>query len=125
QPNILVNDRLPGLGNFRTPEQFVPDLPLEGRWETCMTMNQNWGYVEDDNNYKSALEIVQTVVEVASRGGNLLLNVSPTGTGALPEQQSERLAAIATWMERNGESVQDVRPGLEPWQYGGPSTQRG
>lgn len=125
QPDILVNDRLPGLGDFRTPEQFVPDLPLEGRWETCMTMNQNWGYVPDDENYKSALEIVQTVVEVAARGGNLLLNVSPTGTGALPPAQAERLAALAGWMERHGESVHDVRPGLEPWQYGGPSTRRG
>lgn len=125
QPDILVNDRLPGLGDFETPEQFVPDQPLEARWETCMTMNQNWGYVPDDENYKSVREILQSLVTVVSRGGNLLLNVSPTGTGALPESQQQRLAAFADWMKLHAESVHGVTPGLEPWQFGGPSTRRG
>ena len=125
QPNILVNDRLPGIGDFETPEQFVPDRPLDARWETCMTMNQNWGYLPDDKNYKSAREIAQTLVEVAARGGNLLLNVSPTGLGSLPAEQSERLDALAGWMQQHAESVHDVQPGLEPWQFGGPTTKRG
>ncbi|WP_313354263.1 alpha-L-fucosidase [Microbacterium sp.] len=125
QPDILVNDRLPGLGDFETPEQFVPDKPLEARWETCMTMNQNWGYVPDDENYKSVREILQTLVNVVSRRGNLLLNVSPTGSGALPASQQQRLEAFAEWMSVHSESVHGVEPGLEPWQFGGPSTRRG
>ncbi len=122
QPEIMVNDRLPLHGDYATPEQFVPSVPLGGRWETCMTMNESWGYNPTDTDYKSAAEILCTLVEVRSRGGNLLLNVSPTGDGSLPREQGERMAIVAGWMSRNGESVRDVKPGLEPWQFYGPST---
>jgi alpha-L-fucosidase len=125
QPGILINDRLPGVGDFATPEQFVPPKPLEGAWETCLTMNDSWGYVPADTDYKSARELVHTLCEVASRGGNLLLNVSPTGTGALPAEQRDRLDAIAGWMAANAESIVGTDPGLEPWQFYGPSTRRG
>ncbi len=123
QPNILVNDRLPIHGDYATPEQFVPSVPLDGRWETCMTMNESWGYNPTDTDYKSAAEILRTLVETRSRGGNLLLNLSPTGDGSLPTEQVERMTAVAEWMSRNGESLRDVKPGLQPWQFYGPSTQ--
>jgi alpha-L-fucosidase len=125
QPDILINDRLPGIGDFATPEQFVPPQPPDGAWETCLTMNDSWGYVPTDTDYKPARELVHTLCEVASRGGNLLLNVSPTGTGALPDEQGERLERVAAWMATNGESVLDTEPGLDPWQFYGPSTRRG
>ena len=125
QPGILINDRLPGEGDFTTPEQFVPPTPPEGRWETCMTMNHSWGYVPDDADYKSGRELIHTLCEVVGRGGNLLLNVSPTGSGRLPAEQVERLDTIAAWMARNGEAIVGTEAGLEPWQFYGPTTRRG
>ena len=123
---ILLNDRLViGRGDFETPEQFVPPTPPAGRWETCMTMNDSWGYVPRDGRYKSVRDLVDTLCEVAGRGGNLLLNVSPSADGALPPEQVERLEAIAAWMDRNGEAIHGTTPGLEPWQWYGPSTRKG
>ena len=121
-PECLVNDRLPGHGDFETPEQFVPPSPPAGPWETCLTMNSTWGYCPVDTGYKSSRELVHTLCEVAGRGGNLLLNVSPRGDGSLPAEQTERLTQVAAWMERCGASILDTVPGLEPWQWYGPST---
>ena len=122
QPNILINDRLPGQGDLTTPEQAIPVATPEGRWETCMTMNRSWGYVPGDGEYKSSTEITRTLCEVAWKGGNLLLNVSPTADGSLPPEQIERLDAVSGWMQRNGGAIHDSKPGLEPWQFYGPST---
>jgi alpha-L-fucosidase len=125
QPDILVNDRLPGGGGYQTPEQFVPPQAPGRAWETCMTMNESWGYNPTDTDYKPARALIHTLCEVAGRGGNLLLNVSPRGDGSLPPEQLERLAAIGAWMRVNRESVSGVEAGLEPWQFYGPSTRRG
>jgi len=125
QPDIRINDRLPGFGDFETPEQFVPPQPPERLWETCLTMNETWGYNPADHNYKSARDIVHALCETAGRGGNLLLNVSPMGNGGLPPEQIDRLEEIAGWMDAHGESILDTEPGLEPWQFYGPSTKKG
>jgi len=125
QPDILINDRLPGVGDYDTPEQFVPAIAPARRWETCLTMNESWGYNPADPEEKSARELVHTLCEVAGRGGNLLLNVSPTGDGSLPASQVERLDAIAAWMAKYGDAIHDSAPGLEPWQFYGPSTRKG
>ena len=124
QPDILINDRLPGQGDFTTPEQFVPPEPPDGLWEVCLTMNESWGYNTADNNYKSARDLVHTLCEIAGKGGNLLLNVSPMGDGQIPQIQQERLEAVAEWMSRYGESILDTQSGLEPWQFYGPSTRK-
>ena len=125
QPGILINDRLQGAADFVTPEQFTPPQPLEERWETCLTMNDSWGYTPSDRDYKSATSLIHTLCEVAGRGGNLLLNVSPMGSGALPQEQLDRLSAIERWMATHAESIVGTTPGLEPWQFYGPSTRRG
>ena len=125
QPDVLVNDRLPGYGDYSTPEQHIPARPPTGRWETCMTMNDSWGYNPSDTRYKSARSLVHTLCEVAGRGGHFLLNVSPTGTGAIPPEQLERLDVIARWMERHSDAITGAEPGFEPWQVYGPSTRRG
>lgn len=125
QPGIMINDRLPGAGGYATPEQFVPPQPPEGRWETCMTMNESWAYNPADIQWKSARQLVHTLCEVAGRGGNLLLNVGPMGDGRLQPEIIERLASIERWMARNSESISGTFPGLEPWQCYGPSTRRG
>ena len=93
QPDVVINDRLPGFGDYATPEQFVPAKPPEGSWETCLTMNESWGYQPSDTKYKSARQLIHTLCEVAGKGGNLLLNVSPMGDGRLPPEQLERLEA--------------------------------
>jgi alpha-L-fucosidase len=125
QPEIVLNDRLPGAGDYATPEQIIPAKPLPGPWESCLTMNESWGWVPYDTAYKSARELVHSLCETASRGGNLLLNVSPRGDGTLPPEQVERLEALSGWMERYAASIVGTGPGLEPWQFHGPSTRRG
>lgn len=87
-------------------------------------MNESWGFNSEDAEYKSARALIHTLCEVAGRGGNLLLNVSPKGDGSLPQEQVERLESIAGWMASNRESINDTAPGLEPWQFYGPSTKR-
>lgn len=124
QPGILINDRLSGQGDFTTPEQAVPASVPEGRWETCMTMNRSWGFVPGDSQYKSAHEIVHTLCEVAGKGGNLLLNVSPDADGNLPAPQVERLSAVGDWMRRHAGSIHDTSGGLDAWQFYGPSTRK-
>jgi alpha-L-fucosidase len=124
QPDVVINDRLPGFGDYATPEQFVPAKPPEGPWETCLTMNESWGYQPSDTKYKSTRQLIHTLCEVAGKGGNLLLNVSPMGDGGLPPEQVRRLEQIAGWMAVNGESIAGTVPGLEPWQWYGPSTRR-
>ena len=105
QPEILINDRLPGAGDYDTPEQFVPPQ-LPGRaWEACMTINESWGYNPDDKQFKSGRQLVHTLCEIAARGGNLLLNVGPMADGKLPPELLERLAVIEGWMARNAESI--------------------
>lgn len=125
QPDIVINDRLPGVGDYETPEQFVPPTPPERKWETCMTMNESWSYNPADHDYKSPRSLVHTLCEVVGRGGNLLLNVSPRGDGSLPPEQIARMEHLGTWVRRNGEAVLGVEAGLEAWQHYGPSTRRG
>jgi alpha-L-fucosidase len=122
QPDVICNDRYPGIHGYATPEQFVPATAPRGPWETCLTMNHAWGWVPEDTDYKSARRLVHTLAEVVARGGNLLLNVSPTGDGSLPQVQVERLEAIAGWMERHAVAVHGVEPALDPWQFHGPTT---
>ncbi len=124
QPNIVINDRLPGCVGYATPEQAVPARPIPGTWETCLTMNESWGCNTRDRFYKSARFLSNTLQEAASKGGNLLLNVSPMADGTIPAEQIERLDTISDWMARNGESISGALPGFESWQFYGPSTRR-
>lgn len=125
QPNILINDRLPGHGDFATPEQFVPPEPPAEPWETCLTMNMSWAFNPDDDHYKSAATLVHTLCEVAGRGGNLLLNIGPDGNGRIPPPQAERMAAFGRWMACNAEAITGTTAGLKAWQFPGPTTLKG
>jgi len=107
-PNLITNNRLGGgyNGDTETPEQFVPATGFPGRnWETCMTMNDTWGYKSKDNNWKSTKEIIQTLIDIVSKGGNYLLNVGPTSEGLVPQPSIERLAEVGKWMKVNGEAI--------------------
>ena len=120
QPDLIINNRVskarkgmegmskdPGAaGDFGTPEQQVPATGIPGAdWETCMTMNNTWGYRSDDSNWKSSRELIRMLIDTASKGGNLLLNVGPTAEGVIPEASVQRLADIGKWMKVNGEAI--------------------
>lgn len=125
QPGILINERLPGVGDVRTPEQFVPPETPGDLWETCMTLNASWAYDPEDTSYKSATELVHVLCETVGRGGNLLLNVGPDGRGDLPSAEGTLLAELGGWMSGHSEAIAGTEPGLEPWQFYGPTTRSG
>lgn len=122
QPEIVVNDRLPGLPGYETPEQAVPAHEIEGNWEANLTMNNTWGWDPSDRAYKSTAFILRTLAECVSAGGNLLLNVGPRGDGSLPEEESRILDEIADWMDVHGEAIVGAGPGLPPHGFYGPTT---
>ncbi len=120
KPAIIINNRVgkgrqgmqglnkgPGYaGDFGTPEQEIPPTGLPGvDWESCMTMNDTWGFKSYDQNWKSPQTLIRNLIDIASKGGNYLLNVGPTAEGLIPEASVERLAEIGRWMRVNGESI--------------------
>jgi alpha-L-fucosidase len=131
QPRTLFNDRLGVPGDYQTPEQFIPrGIPTKGirfnavdtsvqqklksavpkeedfqLWETCMTINNTWAYNANDHEFKSAQFLIRSLVEVASRGGNFLLNVGPQPDGQVQPEFQERLRAIGDWLSLNGDSI--------------------
>jgi alpha-L-fucosidase len=121
KPNILINNRvgkgrkgMEGLsktdrtyaGDFGTPEQQIPASGLPGvDWESCMTMNDTWGFKSYDDNWKSSELLIRNLIDIVSKGGNYLLNVGPTAEGEIPAPSVERLAAIGRWLKVNGDAV--------------------
>jgi alpha-L-fucosidase len=121
KPNLIINNRvgkgrkgMEGLnkgdqdyvGDFGTPEQQIPATGLPGvDWESCMTMNHTWGFKSYDHDWKSTETLIRNIVDIASKGGNYLLNVGPTAEGLIPGPSVERLRGIGQWMKANGESI--------------------
>jgi alpha-L-fucosidase len=101
----------------------MPIAPLPGPWELCLTMSESWGYRPADRRRKTARQLAVYLAEVASKGGNLLLNVGPDGQGALPAWQIDRLDALTAWTAKHGEAVLGVRPGRVGVQFYGPVTE--
>jgi alpha-L-fucosidase len=126
QPDLVINNRvgkgrkgMQGLtkegdhpGDFGTPEQEVPARGLPGvDWETCMTMNESWGFHRTDTKWKSAKTLIQMLADTASKGGNLLLNVGPTELGEISAASIERLRAMGAWMRMNAASIYGTEAG--------------
>jgi alpha-L-fucosidase len=108
QPNIITNDRLkrPNFpGDTRTPEQKIPAQGDGSDWETCMTMNGTWGFRTSDQNWKSTETLIRNLVDIASKGGNYLLNVGPKPDGTFPQESIDRLKAVGDWMKVNSEAI--------------------
>ena len=98
------------VGDYGTPEQQIPASGLPGvDWESCMTMNNHWGYNKNDQNWKSSATMIRMLIDVASKGGNLLMNVGPTSEGLIPGPSIERLREIGKWMKPNGEAIYGTR----------------
>jgi alpha-L-fucosidase len=139
QPAALINNRIGVDGDFVTPEQQIPDrIPTKMRasnvpplaqtaapatvpppedfqlWETCMTINDTWAYNKNDQKFKSVKVLIQDLADVASKGGNFLLDVGPTPEGTIQPEFVERLRAMGEWMKINGDSIYGTTYG--PWQ---------
>jgi alpha-L-fucosidase len=114
-PKLIWNNRLGGgySGDTETPEQYIPARGYPGRdWESCMTMNDTWGYKQDDTNFKSTETLIRNLVDIASKGGNYLLNIGPMATGEVPAPEVERLREMGKWLAVNGESIYATQPTL-------------
>jgi alpha-L-fucosidase len=126
QPSVIVNNRVgAGSGDFGTPEQEIPATGIPGAdWETCMTMNRNWGFNRADKDFKSTATLVRHLVDIASKGGNFLLNVGPTAEGEFPAESVERLQQIGDFMRVAGESIHGTQASPFPSLPWGRCTQR-
>ena len=113
QPNILVNDRLDleGVnGDMSTPEQYQPrgHCRVNGKpviWEACQTFSGSWGYYRDEYSWRSVRQLLSTLIDCVSKGGNLLLNVGPTGRGEFDQRALDRLEGMGRWMHYNSRSI--------------------
>jgi alpha-L-fucosidase len=108
KPGIIHNNRLGGgfKGDTETPEQHIPATGYTNRdWETCMTINDTWGYKSYDTNFKSTEKLLRNLIDIASKGGNYLLNVGPDATGVIPEPEARRLREMGAWLKVNGEAI--------------------
>lgn len=108
KPGIIHNNRLGqgSNGDTETPEQSIPATGLPGRdWETCMTMNDTWGFKSEDHQWKSSATLITNLVDIVSKGGNYLLNVGPTAEGEIPAESIKLLNEVGAWMKVNSESI--------------------
>ena len=114
-PNLIWNNRLGGgyKGDTETPEQFIPAQGYPGRdWEACMTMNDTWGYKSYDTNFKSTETLLRNLIDIASKGGNYLLNIGPDSKGNVPQPEIDRLHEVGKWVAVNGEALYGTKPTL-------------
>ncbi len=130
QPNVIVNNRVTvgrdGIedatkqktGDYGTPEQYIPPEGIPGLdWEVCMTMGRHWGYNKRDT-FKSPRELLRNLIDIASKGGNYLLNVGPKPDGSFPQESVDILKNYSRWMAKNSESIYDTVAsplGAIPW----------
>ena len=101
-PNLIWNNRLGGgyKGDTETPEQTIPAQGFPGRdWESCMTINDTWGFKSYDTNFKSTETLLHNLIDIASKGGNYLLNVGPDSHGVIPQPEADRLLAMGAWLK--------------------------
>ena len=140
QPGIIIDNRLGGnmelstpelyAGDFEGPEQVIPhdgiydELGRPIPWEACITLNNNWGY-STNKDYKSAQDVIHALVNVVSKGGNLLLNVGPDAKGNIPDWSLEILSEVGDWMNLNGESIYGCGPAPFPKPEWGRFTMKG
>jgi len=123
QPDIIINNRVgkgrsgmqgmneyeDAAGDFGTPEQEILDGTSSLDWESCMTMNDHWGYNRFDKNFKSTEMLIHNLVDITAKGGNYLLNVGPTAEGLIPEESVQRLKEIGKWIKINSEVIYNSR----------------
>jgi alpha-L-fucosidase len=112
-PDLISNNRLGGgfLGDTATPEQRIATDPLGRQFEVCMTINGSWGYNATDVRWKSASQLLHNLSDIASKGGNYLLNIGPTSEGIIPQPEVDRLLAMGRWLKINGDAIYATEAG--------------
>ncbi|WP_129717349.1 alpha-L-fucosidase [Pedobacter sp. SYP-B3415] len=122
-PDLIINSRLNGQGDYDTPEQGIPvQRPASNFWELCYTINDSWGYQEFDTRYKSPNMIIRTLIDCISMGGNLLLDIGPKADGIIPEEQVRVLKALGRWTKKHGEAIYGSQSGISPNNFPGKTT---
>lgn len=122
-PNVIINSRIQGYGDYATPEQGVPIVrPADKYWELCMTMNDSWGYQHSDKNYKTPHILLRTFVDCLSMGGNLLLDIGPKEDGTIPEEQVAILKEFGRWIKKHKEAVYETKAGIPAEHFQGYTT---
>lgn len=112
-PGVIINSRIQGYGDYDTPELGVPVTPPASKWwETCMTMNDSWGYRIGDTDYKSDMVLLRMFVDCISLGGNLLLDIGPRADGSIPEEQVAILKEFGRWTSKHKEAIYDTKGGI-------------
>ena len=111
QPEIIVNNRNGLEGDFSTPEQHIQAAQAGRSWETCMTLNDSWGFNRGDLAWKTPRTIVNNLAECAQGGGNYLLNIGPMPDGSVPPESVEVLEAVGKWLETNGRAIYETERG--------------
>jgi alpha-L-fucosidase len=114
QPDIIVNNRNGLEGDFSTPEQHVEAAKGERAWESCMTLNEGWGYQASDNEWKTPRAVIDNLARCAQSGGNYLLNIGPHGEGNVPDASAQILKDVGRWLGTNGEAIYGTEPGNFP-----------
>ncbi len=122
-PEVIINSRLAGYGDYATPEQGVPIFkPKSEPWELCMTMNDSWGFQDNDKNYKTPNQIIRIFVDCISKGGNLLLDIGPKPDGTIPSEQVTILKELGRWTKKHSEAIYGTHAGMDKEYFSGPST---
>lgn len=123
QPGAVVNNRIKSFadrdyGDFVSMgDNEIPQAGYRKDFESAMTLNNHWGYNRADQHWKSADAVVLRLVDVASKGGNLLLNVGPTGEGVIPQRSQQILRDAGKWLQRNGQAIHATRPLRTPYEF--------
>lgn len=121
-PDVILNSRMQGYGDYETPEQGIPLYGPEGEWEFCTTINDSWGYRPSDNDYKTSGQIIRMFCDCITLGGRMLLDVGPKEDGTLDERQEKVLEDLGTWISDHDEAVHGTGKGLNYAQFLGGST---
>jgi len=122
-PVAVINSRLQGYGDYATPEQGLPvKRPAEKYWELCMTINDSWGYQQNDREFKSPGQIINIFSECLSKGGNMLLDIGPKADGSIPSEEVNVLKELGKWTRKHAEAIYGTEGGLPAGCFYGPST---
>jgi alpha-L-fucosidase len=125
QPEIIVNDRNGLEGDFGTPEQEIRAAKNGRAWESCMTLNDSWGFNRGDDGWKTPKVIVSNLAECARGGGNYLLNIGPKPDGGIPEESVSVLETVGKWLQTNGKAIYETERGEFSWNSNAQYTRRG
>jgi alpha-L-fucosidase len=122
QPHIIINNRAMTTEDFGTPERHVSASAAGRMWESCITLNDSWGYTAADHDWKSPRDIALMLGDVASGAGNLLLNVGPDALGRIPDESARILRRVGQWMKVHGEAIYGSQRHGMSWNLFGTST---